>query len=693
MSAPSLRLRHPRYRALRVLGRGASAVVWLALDLESGRQVAVKLLTGEDPGWLTRVGREVELLRRHPHEALVPLLASELEASPPLLVFDYLPGGSLEDHFVVGEPWPASRVREVARRVGAALEHLHARGALHRDVKPANILLDAEGRASLADLGLGRDEASRTLTATGAVVGTARYMDPEVVVQGAPQSPASDRYALAVTLAELATGTRARGRLGERPFDEGLLRRIEAPGLRAALRAGLRVLSDDRPRDLAAFLELLEAPGPSPRGPASTATLGPDPRPPARSPLDPRGGGADLPPAGPGAAASLEVLSRSAGVAPARIPAPGPSPARARGPGAALLGVVAGAALAAAWLSRGGGPSPEVPTPASPRLPAGTPLGPTARLVPGGRLRVDLLRPARLAWVGAEGPAELLPAGSHRLPLPPRPGRALELRWSAGGVQGTGRWRLEDLLDYLLVPLEGVAGAAPREPGSPELGQAAEVHRVLVGVAPRMLGREAPRALQRRLLAALEVCQGLLLGAGVAPDPAYPPESPGAHGLGPAEAPPPGTRVLAGQDLEQPGNEVDPDPARRVFRLVSYRQRGRGALAWRQFRTRILLRWPALPGDFGEDLRVAAHTSASPPGVRLSVHRRGDLGAPGELLFRLGGEPEAELPAEDRGTYWARIPAALLPEAGEPLELRLEDTRGRLKVGLGVFALSLTPGS
>lgn len=197
-----------RYRLDALLGRGGMAEVWRAFDTKLERAVAVKVILAsfaEDEGFLSRFNQEARLVASLEHPNILPVYDFGEEGGVPFLVMPYLDGGTLKDR-MDGRPVRPSVAIEWVRQVGEALDAAHAAGVLHRDVKPANVLVGKGERLALADFGIAKMlEAVTRLTATGMVVGTPIYMAPEQA-QGRPASPASDRYALAVIAYELVTG-------------------------------------------------------------------------------------------------------------------------------------------------------------------------------------------------------------------------------------------------------------------------------------------------------------------------------------------------------------------------------------------------------------------------------------------------------------------------------------------------------
>lgn len=204
-------MRIPGYRILAVLGKGSQGRVLRAESEADGRLVAIKAMDqwaqGTQPAEVrARALREVEALRGVHHPALVELLAADLEGDLPYLVTTLVEGQDLSER-LAGGPLTAQEARSVLTRVAGALAALHAVGVVHRDVKPGNVFLDAEGLAYLGDLGLCRAVDSRTLTGTGLVVGSLAYLAPELY-QGAPQGPPADVFALGITVLEALHGTR-----------------------------------------------------------------------------------------------------------------------------------------------------------------------------------------------------------------------------------------------------------------------------------------------------------------------------------------------------------------------------------------------------------------------------------------------------------------------------------------------------
>jgi hypothetical protein len=196
-----VRLGADRYRLEHLLGHGGMASVWLAHDEVLRRSVAVKVLSdsiASDPQYLARFQREARVAARLNHPNLVNVFDFSATGERPYLVMEYVEGGNLADRLAAGMSVKRGRI---ARELLAALAYIHAVGVLHRDVKPQNVLIGEDGRARLTDFGIAQPEDATSLTQTGEVLGTARYIAPEVM-NGERASERSDLYSLGVLLRE-----------------------------------------------------------------------------------------------------------------------------------------------------------------------------------------------------------------------------------------------------------------------------------------------------------------------------------------------------------------------------------------------------------------------------------------------------------------------------------------------------------
>jgi eukaryotic-like serine/threonine-protein kinase len=201
----------PRYREIERLGAGGMATVTLAEDTLLGREVALKRVyaTGDPHGSL-RLKREALVGASLNHPNLVSVYdADTQDDGDVVIVMEYVEGETLSDLVRTRGRMRPDQALRVLEGVAAALDAIHARGIVHRDVKPANILLGHEGAVKLADLGVA-DVADRThITSSGAVVGSFSYMAPEQL-DGASPSAGMDIYALAAVAFEMLAGQKAR---------------------------------------------------------------------------------------------------------------------------------------------------------------------------------------------------------------------------------------------------------------------------------------------------------------------------------------------------------------------------------------------------------------------------------------------------------------------------------------------------
>jgi hypothetical protein len=194
-----------RYRLGGVLGKGGMSVVHRAWDLELRRLVAVKLyVPNADPAAGQRLREEARTLAGFSHPGLLPVYDVGIDDDRPYLVLCLVEGCNLRQ-CLDGGPLPAHRARSIAACLAEALAYVHGHGVIHRDVKPANVLIGDREEPYLADFGIARLVGSNRLTATGQFVGTAGYLAPEQVLGGDVGAPA-DVYALGLVLLECLTG-------------------------------------------------------------------------------------------------------------------------------------------------------------------------------------------------------------------------------------------------------------------------------------------------------------------------------------------------------------------------------------------------------------------------------------------------------------------------------------------------------
>lgn len=198
-----------RYRRLSTIGVGGMARVYLAEDERLGRRVAVKQLHASGPeDAASRFEREAKLGASLNHPNLVSIYDIATDDESVLIVMEHVDGETLQDAIRRG-PLPSERVAEIVADVAAALDHAHSHGIVHRDVKPANILLRRDGTAKLADLGIATAAERTSITQSDVVLGTASYMAPEQLA-GSETGPPADVYALAAVAFETLSGRKAR---------------------------------------------------------------------------------------------------------------------------------------------------------------------------------------------------------------------------------------------------------------------------------------------------------------------------------------------------------------------------------------------------------------------------------------------------------------------------------------------------
>ena len=283
-----------RYRVKALLGRGGMANVYLAYDAREEMQVVLKVphrhLLNDDTT-RKRFNLEIQGLTEFRHAHIVKVLDLGEFEDRPFLVMEHLEGGSLQARLGAdGGLRIASGVCDWLRPIARALDFLHGNDLIHRDVKPGNILFDADGGAFLADFGLMKilGERDPKLTAIGLTPGSPGYMPPEAI--GCEFSPAYDQYSLAAVVYRVLTGVTAKalaGRKGNAPALAGALSRRSADAVLRALSREPEKRFGSCGEFVQAYAEGLdgtgEAAGPRPtagdagREPTTGFLLGPDP--------------------------------------------------------------------------------------------------------------------------------------------------------------------------------------------------------------------------------------------------------------------------------------------------------------------------------------------------------------------------------------------------------------------------------
>ncbi len=329
------------YRVERVLGEGGFGITYLAVDVESGKEVAIKELlprniatrthgsqvvpfdyqTVDAFAWaLDSFMNEARTLARLAHPNLVPIHRLFRANSTAYMVMDYVDGHSLR-HWLLQHPRPTEdELRAMLMPLLDGLEHVHGHGLLHRDIKPENIFITSSGKPVLLDFGSVRLEPGRTETMTSLV--SKGYSPFELYATRSRQTPATDLYSLAAVLIRAITGQTPEASI-DRVVDPSIVRPLSethegqySPAFLSAIDAAFAVQAADRPANVAAWRALLNAvvapstlpmpatlihppvetpasptsPTSPPEGPAPAPVVQPAPLPPASAPQVPREG-------------------------------------------------------------------------------------------------------------------------------------------------------------------------------------------------------------------------------------------------------------------------------------------------------------------------------------------------------------------------------------------------------------------
>ncbi|HEV8045772.1 MAG TPA: Stk1 family PASTA domain-containing Ser/Thr kinase, partial [Rubrobacter sp.] len=198
-----------RYDIVRPLGGGGMGEVYLARDQILDRDVALKVLRRQyagDDEFAERFKREALNAASLSHPNIVQVYdRGQTTDGAAYIAMEYVPGGTLKERITKEGPLESAVAASIGSQVAEALETAHAKGVVHRDIKPQNVLLTDKGDAKVADFGIARATAAVTISQTGSVMGTASYMSPEQAL-GKPATPKSDLYSLGIVLYEAITG-------------------------------------------------------------------------------------------------------------------------------------------------------------------------------------------------------------------------------------------------------------------------------------------------------------------------------------------------------------------------------------------------------------------------------------------------------------------------------------------------------
>lgn len=197
-----------RYALTRLIARGGMGDVYEAEDRQLQRRVAVKVFRGAATVDRARFDAEVVVLAGMNHPGLVQVYDAGEQGGDAFVVLELIEGPTLASRLAHRGRIPSTEVAELGIQLADALDYVHQRGVVHRDVTPSNVLCDPDGRTRLADFGIARLVDTTRITATATTVGTAAYMAPEQV-QGHDVTPTADVFALGLVLLELLTGRAA----------------------------------------------------------------------------------------------------------------------------------------------------------------------------------------------------------------------------------------------------------------------------------------------------------------------------------------------------------------------------------------------------------------------------------------------------------------------------------------------------
>jgi serine/threonine-protein kinase len=258
------------YLLVDFLGRGGMGIVFRAAREADGETVALKVLRQElaaDDVYERRFDRERRIASALEHPNLLPIVDAGESGGRRYVAVRFVDGCSLAELLEAGGSLAVPELLRLAAEIGSALDALHGQRLVHRDVKPANVMLAPDGTAALTDFGLAKGDAYTVLTRPGQVMGTLDYLAPEVI-KGGPASPASDVYAFGCVIFECLAGAppfaggtvveASLAHIGEEPADPAEGREDAPAELGWAVRQALAKDPAERPRTATAYARLLK---------------------------------------------------------------------------------------------------------------------------------------------------------------------------------------------------------------------------------------------------------------------------------------------------------------------------------------------------------------------------------------------------------------------------------------------------
>ena len=260
------------YIVEKLLGKGGMGAVYL-VRASGGERYAVKVMFPEmvkkGSDYRKRFAREAEFAMKIKHKNLISVydVGEDPETGYCYIIMDYVPGGSVKDRLAAKGALPIAEAVSIAAQIALALEVAHRHGVIHRDIKPDNIMFDADGTPKLADLGVAKftdDEHKTTVTTTGMIIGTPAYMAPEQMMDSHHIDARADIYALGVVLYEMLTG--------KRPTEGSSAVELLAKALKGEALPDVRTMRPEVSAAVAHVLSLMCAPKPEGR-PATTLAV------------------------------------------------------------------------------------------------------------------------------------------------------------------------------------------------------------------------------------------------------------------------------------------------------------------------------------------------------------------------------------------------------------------------------------